>query len=106
MPELFLNVRQLNRALLARQLLLERSGLPLVKAIEQDLHAKAQLDEFNWDVELTLRGVASSSRLRLGSRVIEGSSEEAGEASDEIGTRLIPRDPQTPRPQTAHAPSP
>jgi hypothetical protein len=34
-PERVLSARELNRALLARQLLLERSGLPMVKALEQ-----------------------------------------------------------------------
>lgn len=35
LTERILSTRQLNRALLARQLLLERSKLPLVKALEQ-----------------------------------------------------------------------
>jgi hypothetical protein len=42
MPERVLSVRELNRALLARQLLLERSKLSLVKALERIAGIQAQ----------------------------------------------------------------
>ena len=44
MTERVLSTRELNRALLARQLLLERSSLPLEAALEQD--GRIELEPF------------------------------------------------------------